>query len=206
METINLISSLAAILLIPLLPAYIIYKFLPSRTAVKGPFRGLHINLTGAFGGYFLLVIITVGLFYYQSNNQLAKDLKEANLKLDSVNSQLLKLNNDITNARSKYQVWKMLGKLDSRSPEMTKIFIDEKSISINALGKFDASMVIRTDHNRNVQLPDAVCFFNKNEGYSVVDLSQKENAAIDTLNKSIQIVSNIRLSYQHQSKGKENW
>ncbi len=45
----------------PLLPAYILYKMLPSTTTVSGPFKGLTINLTGAFGGYFILVLLLLG-------------------------------------------------------------------------------------------------------------------------------------------------
>jgi hypothetical protein len=45
----------------PLLPAYILYKTLPSTTTVSGPFKGLTINLTGAFGGYLILVLLLLG-------------------------------------------------------------------------------------------------------------------------------------------------
>ena len=45
----------------PLIPAYILYKTLPSNTTVSGPFKGLNINLTGAFGGYFILVLLLLG-------------------------------------------------------------------------------------------------------------------------------------------------
>jgi hypothetical protein len=38
----NFYLTLAAILLIPIIPAYILYKFLPaSETNVSGPFQGL---------------------------------------------------------------------------------------------------------------------------------------------------------------------
>ena len=62
----EIIYLLAAVLLLPLVPAYILYKTLPSRTTVTGPFRGLNIQLTGAFGGYFLLVLFSSGFLYYQ--------------------------------------------------------------------------------------------------------------------------------------------
>ena len=55
---------LAAVLLLPLIPAFLLYKFLPSRTSVSGPFKGLNLKLTGAFGGYFLLVITSIGIFF----------------------------------------------------------------------------------------------------------------------------------------------
>lgn len=45
------------IVLLPLVPAFILYRLLPGQTDVQGPWHGLKIKLTGAFGGYFLLVI-----------------------------------------------------------------------------------------------------------------------------------------------------
>lgn len=48
-------------ILLPITPAYILYKALPARTSVKGPFKGLNIQLSGAFGGYFLLVLTILG-------------------------------------------------------------------------------------------------------------------------------------------------
>lgn len=48
--------------LLPIAPAYLLYKTLPSRATVSGPFRGLNIQLTGAFGGYFLVLLVVVGM------------------------------------------------------------------------------------------------------------------------------------------------
>ena len=45
-------------ILLPILPAFILYKFLPGNViAVKGPFKGLKVDMAGAFAGYFLLFI-----------------------------------------------------------------------------------------------------------------------------------------------------
>jgi hypothetical protein len=44
--------------LVPIVPAYVLYKNLPNRTVVKGPFQGLNVQLSGSFGGYFLLTLI----------------------------------------------------------------------------------------------------------------------------------------------------
>ena len=52
------IIALAAVILIPLLPAYLLYKTLPATAVVQGPFKGLNVNLQGAFGGYFVLVLL----------------------------------------------------------------------------------------------------------------------------------------------------
>ena len=61
---------IAFAILIPITPAYILYKALPSDAKVAGPFKGLNIRLSGAFGGYFLLVLLIFGFHYSQPNNQ----------------------------------------------------------------------------------------------------------------------------------------
>jgi hypothetical protein len=42
-------------ILVPIVPAFIFFKWLPSEANVSGPWKGLRIKLTGAFGGYFLI-------------------------------------------------------------------------------------------------------------------------------------------------------
>lgn len=64
------IYLLASILLLPLIPAYFLYKRLPSKTTVSGPFKGLNVQLTGSFGGYFILVLFSSGLFTIMQQTQ----------------------------------------------------------------------------------------------------------------------------------------
>jgi hypothetical protein len=55
----NALLIMAAVLLVPALPAVAIYKLLPDqRVFVKGNFAGLRLNATGAFGGYVFLVLV----------------------------------------------------------------------------------------------------------------------------------------------------
>jgi hypothetical protein len=194
MDTYNLMLTLASVLIIPLIPALIIYKYLPSKTAVKGPFKGLNINLTGAFGGYFLLVIIALGLTYNAIYNQNKDKLKESLITIDHLNARIDGLNAGILAEKNKYRNWIVIGQLDSKTPELTKIFIDEENISINALGKFKASIIAKTDDNNRVRLPGAVCFFNQQEGYSVVDLSTRDKVEIDSISGQISIREVIKL------------
>jgi len=56
-NTVNLIWIFTAILL-PVVPALLLYKLLPSTADVSGPFHGMQIKLSGAFAGYFLLVLV----------------------------------------------------------------------------------------------------------------------------------------------------
>lgn len=48
----------AVMVLAPLLLAVVIYWFAPSRAAVKGPFKGISLNLQGAFGGCFAFMLL----------------------------------------------------------------------------------------------------------------------------------------------------
>src|SRR5438128_4742058 len=73
----NFFLILAAILIIPVIPAFIIYKFLPSSdTDVSGPYQGLSLKLKGAFAGYFLLVIVGLALQYTVMNNRQQKQIE----------------------------------------------------------------------------------------------------------------------------------
>lgn len=52
----NLLVVTFAVIL-PLLPAYLLYRLLPSEGSVEGPWHGFRIKLGGAFAGYFILVV-----------------------------------------------------------------------------------------------------------------------------------------------------
>src|SRR5688572_23964584 len=109
------IYLLAAILLLPLIPAFLLYKFLPSKTNVSGPFKGLNLKLTGAFGGYFLLVLTAIGLFFPLLKNDQAKVIEQQNEKIKQLETTL-----------SNHQQWVMKGYIVSTSPKQTKVFFDE--------------------------------------------------------------------------------
>jgi hypothetical protein len=63
----SVILVLTAVLLLPGLCAYALYSRLPSKTVVTGPFKGLDVQLTGAFAGYFLLVLVSAGFLILHS-------------------------------------------------------------------------------------------------------------------------------------------
>jgi hypothetical protein len=54
------LATLAIILLLPLIPAYLLFKLLPSNAVVDGPLQGLRIDLSGAFAAYFALVVLVL--------------------------------------------------------------------------------------------------------------------------------------------------
>ena len=49
------IVFLAVAVLAPLVPAFLLFKFLPSTGKVSGPWKGLNVKFGGAFGGYLVI-------------------------------------------------------------------------------------------------------------------------------------------------------
>lgn len=64
MDLIQMVIMIIVMVLVPIIPAYFIYRYLPNKTVVKGPFKGLSIHLGGAFGGYFLILLLISGFFW----------------------------------------------------------------------------------------------------------------------------------------------
>jgi hypothetical protein len=57
-DIINFLIVFASVLLLPMIPAILIYKLLPDQKVfVTGGFDGLKLNATGAFGGYLVLLV-----------------------------------------------------------------------------------------------------------------------------------------------------
>ncbi len=48
---------LSALVVLPLLPSYLLFKLLPSTGGVEGPMGGLKVKFSGAFGGYVALIV-----------------------------------------------------------------------------------------------------------------------------------------------------
>ncbi len=53
---------LLVIVLVPIIPAYLLFKFLPSKAVANGPLQGLRIDLGGGFAGYFLVFLTLIPL------------------------------------------------------------------------------------------------------------------------------------------------
>lgn len=54
------IITLSFIVLLPVFPAYLLFRALPSTGKVEGKFQGMEIKLGGSFAGYFALVLLVL--------------------------------------------------------------------------------------------------------------------------------------------------
>jgi hypothetical protein len=159
------IIYLLAGFLIPLIPAYVLYKTLPAETSVTGPFQGFKINLSGAFGGYFLLVIIAFGFSLKLIADSNGKRIE----KLSAENSALKTENNDL---KIQYENWTIEGQVTGSLPEKTKLFVDARNTHFSSTGDFSSKLYLKTEKNSSA-IPAALCFFNTEDGYKVINLNK---------------------------------
>ena len=158
--------------LIPLVPAYILYKTLPAETSVSGPFQGLKINLSGAFGGYFLLVLIAFAFSL--------KLITDSNIKrIDKLDSQNTVLKTENEQLKSQYEYWTIEGQVTGDLPEKTKLFIDNRKTHFASTGDFSSNIYLRKEPNSSV-IPAALCFFNTEDGYKVINLNKNTSKDFD--------------------------
>ncbi len=56
------LTFLLVIILVPIVPAFVFFKWLPAEGNVAGTWHGMRIKLTGAFAGYFAIFLILIYL------------------------------------------------------------------------------------------------------------------------------------------------
>jgi hypothetical protein len=61
----QLLVIIFTIVLLPLVPAILLFKLLPSDASAQGPWKGLKIKVGGAFAGYFIMALLVTGISYY---------------------------------------------------------------------------------------------------------------------------------------------
>jgi hypothetical protein len=83
----NNLIILSALVLLPLIPAFLLFKMLPSKAVVKGPLAGLNVDLGGAFGGY---VALTVFLATFYTTKMTAPETWTVQGELEAAGAQEL--------------------------------------------------------------------------------------------------------------------
>ncbi len=136
-------------LLAPVLPAFVIYKLLPkSRTRVEGPFKGLQLKLGGAFGGYFLLVFMSL---IFLRSWQAPPD--------------------------NSYQVWKIQGRLklepaSSLDRGKVRFSIEPPDVSLTPDGRFTLALVVKRGQTGRVEFPSVIVEQGDDYGPAVLPLT----------------------------------
>lgn len=57
-DELRALINLGLVILLPMIPAFVLFKALPGTADVSGPLQGLNIKLGGAFAGYFALLVL----------------------------------------------------------------------------------------------------------------------------------------------------
>lgn len=77
--------------ILPLIPAFILFKFLPSTGKVEGPLKGLALKFGGAFAGYLVLFLVS----YNVMNDRMKK--KEDTKEVWTIKGNITSLDNKFT-------------------------------------------------------------------------------------------------------------
>ena len=180
----ELVIAVSLVIILPLLPAILIYKLLPhSQSDATGPFQGLKIKLGGAFGGYFITALLMLVVFKTikpTSWDEANRKAQELNQKLNDAQStlqqaqnssselakQLDKLKADYDRAQEEikhYKVWKVSGTVHAGKDPQHKLTISvHPPPSINADGRFSVLVV----ESKGVPTPDFPSLQLDEDGY----------------------------------------
>ncbi|HEV7334100.1 MAG TPA: hypothetical protein VGN63_23915 [Flavisolibacter sp.] len=171
----NFFLVLSAILLLPVIPAYIIYKFLPaSDTDVSGPYKGLSLKLKGAFAGYFLLVIVGLALQYTVMNNKQQKQIEGLQRDVQQKDTAIAQLQAQIAASANPVIDWHIKGAV-TPVKEGTRFFYDDGTTRNDPDGSFD--LIKRAIAKEGKAAPPKwVCIYNNITGFRVVSLNREIN------------------------------
>jgi hypothetical protein len=169
----NFFLVLAAILLLPLIPAFLIYKFLPaSDTDVSGPYHGLSLKLKGAFAGYFLLVIVALALQYAVMNNKQEKRLEALTRDAKQKDTTIAHLQARLAASANPVIDWKIKGAVTPAGKEGTRFFYDDGTTNNAPDGSFE--LIKRSIAKEGTAKPPKwMCIYNATTGFKVVSLNR---------------------------------
>jgi hypothetical protein len=175
----NFYLVLAAILIVPLIPSLVIYKFLPvgkpEDTAISGPFSGLSLKLKGAFASYFLLVVVGLVLQYAIMNNKQEKTIVQMQHTLNQKNTLIGQLNSQLAASANPVIDWHVKGLIQPATAEGTKFFYDDGTTNNEPDGSFE--LIKRCIASQGVAKPPKwVCVYNAAVGFNVISLNRDVN------------------------------
>lgn len=136
-------------ILLPIIPSFIFFKYLPSDANMQGPFKGMKTKLGGAFAGYFVIFIVMVGLI----NN-----------------------NKKQYSSYAPYEVWHITGQAVLQNGEpllQTDITINPPNISVSKGGTFYLDIPIVKKEGNVLNFPTLSV---GHHGFNSVDIPLGDN------------------------------
>lgn len=179
------IISLATILLLPLIPAFLIYKFFPEKGGSSdevggqassiGPISSLSWKLKGAFAGYFLLALLGAFWQYFQNNTQEKKEISRLEQALKLTGDSLVLAKGIISASANPVVDWHVKGLVVPGEKEGTRFFFDDGTTTKNPDGSFE---LIKRSLAKNgaAKPPRWICVYNPATGYKVLSLNREVN------------------------------
>ena len=176
----NLYVALAAILLLPMIPAFILYKFLPSKepdevggeTGSIGPVKGLSWKLKGAFAGYFLLVMVGLALQYFVMNSKQQKEIDALKQNLKFSADSIITLKSQMAASANPVVDWTVKGLITPGGSDNTKFFYDDGTTNNSPDGTF--KLIKRSITSMGKATPPGwICVYN-NKGFKIVSLNRE--------------------------------
>ncbi len=191
------LTYIVVVVLVPVIPAFLLYRFLPpGRTEVGGPFKGLDIKLSGAFAGYFLVVLIMTSLLVF-----LIKIKPTAPCPVCP------------TPPATQYEVYTVKGKVDlEHSPDSEKIDYKQLTLSlappertVNLDGTFSFEIPVKPGQSGELEFPDLIVGHeDSNYSPATIPLNEKspykqQGFTVDynRAAKTILLKPAIRLTYE---------
>lgn len=168
------IVLVTVITILPLIPSYILFKFLPAKSIVTGPFKGMNIDFSGATAIYF---IIFVTIF---------------------TTSQFWELDNQNNAEQKNYEVWKVEGKLNSDNvqdykKERFKISLEPPYHEIQTNGEFSID-ILRERNNTTGRMEFPNLYISDRDGDYMGRTINLEQSGWDTTNYNIEQIDSSHI------------
>lgn len=127
------------LILLPLVPAFLLFKLLPCSATVEGPLQGLQLKLGGAFAGYFAVLLVSFMVVQPIIKDRQTEWARYVALLETSV-----------------YQDWRVTGRIDisdGMDPALVTCFVRPPDLHIQPDGSFRFDIPMQLLKNG---LPDA--------------------------------------------------
>lgn len=176
------------ITILPLIPAYILFKFLPAKSIVTGPFKGLNIDFSGATAIYFIIfVTIFTTSQFWQLEGQDNTDQKD--FEVWEVEGQI-KAENVQNYGEEGFKLTVIPEEKPLRNGQFSVTILRERDNTTDEM-EFPALHISDTDEE---YMPRTISLQNNNGGLNTLDYNIQRIDSINTIriNKPIPLIENI--------------